>query len=112
MDWIGLWNLGFKPAPGQQRPFSTLTNRVSLREWIARTKRADEKRDISRTTRLVAAGGRRDAVKTLIVLGNINMDKACVSTNLPLQKFNLFCRSWIIGLIHWKISNFTLLVQL
>ena len=62
---IGLWNLGFKPALGQQRPFSTLTKRISLREWIARTKRADEKRDSSRTTRLVAAGGRRDAAKTL-----------------------------------------------
>ena len=57
LDWIGLWNLGFKPAPGQQRPFSTLTKRISLREWIARTKRADEKRDSSRTTRLFAAGG-------------------------------------------------------
>ena len=64
-NWIGLWNLGFKPAPGQQRPFSTLTKRISLREWIARTKKADEKRDSSRTTRLVAAGARRDAANTL-----------------------------------------------
>ena len=64
-DWIGLWNLGFKPAPGQQRPFSTLTKRISLREWITRTKRANKKRDSSRTTRLVAAGGRREAAKTL-----------------------------------------------
>ena len=27
LDWIGLWNLGFNPAPGQQRPFSTRTKR-------------------------------------------------------------------------------------
>ena len=64
LDWIGLWNLGFKPAPGQQRPFSTLTKRISLRKWIASTKKADEKRDSSRIIRLVSAGDRRDAAKT------------------------------------------------
>ena len=42
-----------------------MTKRISLREWVARTKRVDEKRDSSRT-RLVAAGGRRNAAKTLI----------------------------------------------
>ena len=51
LDWIGLdyriW--AWSQALGHQRPFSALKWRPSQRKWIARMKRASEKRDSSRT---------------------------------------------------------------